>query len=69
VKIIFFTSPSCSFWNEVLIKLIRGFMAISLHPKQVVSTENLLMSQVGRRETFTGLVVEKRMFANKEDEK
>ncbi len=44
-------------------------MAISLHPKQVVSTEKLLMFQVGRREALTRLVVEKRTFTNQEDEK
>jgi hypothetical protein len=50
--------PSCSFPNEVLIKLTRGSMAIPLHLKQVVSAEKLLMSPVGRWETLTRLVVE-----------
>jgi hypothetical protein len=44
-------------------------MAISLYPKQVVSTEKLLMFQVGRREALTRLVVEKRMFTHQEDVK
>ena len=44
-------------------------MAISLHPKQVVSTEKLLMFRVDRREALTRLVVEKRTFTNQEDEK
>jgi len=58
------SSPSCSFRNEVLIKLTRGLMAIPLHPKQVVSTEKLLPGRP------TGspyrLVVEKRMFTHQE---
>ena len=40
-------------------------MAISLNPKQVVSSEKLLVSQVGRQEALTRLVVEKGMFTNK----
>ena len=63
------SSPSCSFWNEVLIKLIRGFMAISLHLKQVLCTEKLLVFQVDRPEALTRLVSEEGMFTNKEDEK
>jgi hypothetical protein len=63
------SSPSCSFRNEVLIKLIRGFMAISLHLKQVLCTEKLLVFQVGRREALARLVSGEGMFTNKEDEK
>jgi|OpeIllAssembly_1097287.scaffolds.fasta_scaffold02506_4 hypothetical protein len=44
-------------------------MAISLHPEQVVSTEKLLMFQVGRRGALKRLVEEKRTFTNQEDEK
>jgi hypothetical protein len=44
-------------------------MASSLHLKQVLCTEKLLMFQVGRREALTRLVVEKRTFTNKENEK
>jgi len=44
-------------------------MATPLHLKQVVSTEKLLISQGDRREALTRLVVEKRMFTHREDER
>lgn len=44
-------------------------MAIPLHPKQVISAEKPLMSQVCPWETLATLVGEKWVFANKEDEK
>jgi len=39
-------------------------MAISLHPKQVVSFEELLISQVIQHEAFTALLVDKRIVSN-----
>jgi len=41
-------------------------MAIPLDPKQVVSFEELLMSQVVQQEAFTRLLVEKGIFTKKE---
>jgi hypothetical protein len=41
-------------------------MAIPLDPKQVVSFEEFLMSQVIRQEAFTRLLVEQGMFNKKE---
>jgi hypothetical protein len=41
-------------------------MAISLDPKQVISFEKLLMSQVIQQETLTRLLVEKRIFTSEE---
>jgi hypothetical protein len=38
-------------------------MAISLNPKQIVSFEELLMSQVVQPEALTRLLVEKGVFA------
>jgi len=40
-------------------------MAVALDPKQIVSSEELLMSQVGQQEALTRLVVEKGIFTNK----
>jgi hypothetical protein len=40
-------------------------MAIPLDPKQVVSFEELLMSQVVQQEALTRLLVEKGIFSNK----
>lgn len=40
-------------------------MATALDPKQVVSFEGLLVSQVGQQEALTQLVVEKGIFTNK----
>ena len=40
----------------------RGFMAIPLDPKQIVSFEELLMSQVVQQEALTRLLVEKGIF-------
>ena len=37
-------------------------MAIALDPKQVVSFEELLMSQVVQQETLTKIVIEKEIF-------
>jgi len=37
-------------------------MAISLDPKQIVSFEELLMSQVTQQEALTRLLVERRIF-------
>ena len=37
-------------------------MAISLDPKQIVSFEELLMSQVAQQEALTRLLVEKGIF-------
>jgi hypothetical protein len=41
-------------------------MAISLDPKQVVSFEELLMSQVAQQEALTRLLVEKGIFTKEE---
>ena len=41
-------------------------MAISLDPKQVVSFEELLMSQVVQQEALTRLLVEKGIFTKEE---
>jgi uncharacterized protein YqgQ len=41
-------------------------MAIPLDPKQVVSFEELLMSQVVQQEALTRLLVEKGIFTKKE---
>ena len=41
-------------------------MAISLAPSQIVSFEELLMSQVVRLEALTGLLVEKGIFSREE---
>jgi hypothetical protein len=41
-------------------------MAISFDPKQVISFEKLLMSQVIQQETLTRLLVEKRIFTSEE---
>jgi hypothetical protein len=41
-------------------------MAIPLDPKQVVSFEELLMSQVIQQEALTRLLVEKRIFTPEE---
>ena len=41
-------------------------MAIPLDPKQVVSSEELLMSQVVQQETLTRLLVEKGIFTKEE---
>jgi hypothetical protein len=41
-------------------------MATPLNPKQVVSYEELLMSQVVQQEALTRLLVEKGMFTNEE---
>jgi uncharacterized protein YqgQ len=41
-------------------------MAIPLDPKQVVSFEELLMSQVVQQEALTRLFVEKRIFGKEE---
>jgi hypothetical protein len=41
-------------------------MAISLDPKQVVSFEELLMSQVVKQEALTRLLVEKGIFTKEE---
>ena len=41
-------------------------MAISLDPKQIVSFEELLMSQVVQQEALTRLLVEKGIFSKKE---
>ncbi len=63
------SSASCPFRDEVLLKLLRGFRTSSLHPGHVVSFDELLGSRVGQREALTGLVVEKGMFTQKEEEK
>lgn len=41
-------------------------MAITLDPNQMVSFEELLMSQVVQQEALTSLLVEKRIFTNEE---
>jgi uncharacterized protein YqgQ len=41
-------------------------MAIALDPKQVVSNEELLMSQVVQQEALTRLLVEKGIFSKEE---
>jgi len=41
-------------------------MAISLDPKQIVSFEELLMSQVVQQEVLTRLLVEKGIFTREE---
>jgi hypothetical protein len=41
-------------------------MATALDPKQIVSFEELLMSQVVQQEALTRLLVEKGIFTNKE---
>ena len=41
-------------------------MAITLDPKQVVSFEELLMSQVVQQEALTRLLIEKGIFTKKE---
>ena len=41
-------------------------MAISLDPKQVVSFEELLMSQVVQQEALTRLLIEKGIFTREE---
>ena len=41
-------------------------MAIPLDPKQIVSFEELLMSQVVQQEALTRLLVEKRIFTKEE---
>lgn len=41
-------------------------MAIALDPKQIVSFEELLMSQVVQQEALTRLVVEKGIFTREE---
>lgn len=41
-------------------------MAVSLDPKQVVSFEELLMSQVVQQEALTRLLVEKGIFTKEE---
>jgi hypothetical protein len=41
-------------------------MAIPLDPKQVVSFEDLLMSQVVQQEALTRLLIEKGIFTKKE---
>jgi hypothetical protein len=41
-------------------------MGIPLDPKQIVSFEELLMSQVVQQEALTRLLVEKRIFTNEE---
>jgi len=41
-------------------------MAISLDPKQVISFEELLMSQVVQQEALTRLLIEKGIFTKKE---
>jgi len=41
-------------------------MAIPLDPKQIVSFEELLMSQVVQQEALTRLLVEKGVFSKKE---
>jgi len=41
-------------------------MATPLDPKQIVSFEELLMSQVIQQEALTRLLVEKRIFTEKE---
>jgi len=54
-----------------LAKIIRVhstevFMAIPLDSKQLVSFEELLLSQVVQQETFTRLLVEKGIFTKEE---
>ena len=44
-------------------------MAVPLSRKQVASFEGLLVSRGGRQEALTLLVVEKRLFTIKENEK
>jgi hypothetical protein len=41
-------------------------MAIALDPKQIVSSEELLMSQVVSQEALTRLLVEKGVFSKEE---
>jgi hypothetical protein len=41
-------------------------MAIGLDPKQIVSSEELLMSRVVKEEALTRLLVEKGIFAKEE---
>ena len=41
-------------------------MATALDPKQIVSFEELLMSQVVQQEAITRLLIEKGIFAKKE---
>lgn len=41
-------------------------MAIALDPKQVVSLEELLMSQVVQQEALTRLLIEKEIFSKQE---
>ena len=41
-------------------------MAISLDPKQVISFEELLLSQVVQQEALTRLLIEKGIFTKKE---
>jgi hypothetical protein len=43
-----------------------GPMATPLDPKQIVSFEELLMSQVVQQEALTGLLVEKGIFTQEE---
>ena len=41
-------------------------MAVALDPKQIVSSEELLMSQVGQQEAVIRLLVEKGVFSKEE---
>ena len=41
-------------------------MAIALDPKQIVSSEELLMSQVVQQEALTRLLIEKGIFSREE---
>ncbi len=45
---------------------MEAFMATPLDPKQVVSFEELLMSQVVQQEALTRLLVEKGIFTKEE---
>jgi hypothetical protein len=46
--------------------LLRLTMAIPLDPKQIVSSEELLMSQVVAQEALTRLLIEKGIFTKEE---
>ena len=45
---------------------VTPFMATALDPKQVVSSEELLMSQVVQQEALTRLLIEKGIFTKEE---
>ena len=47
-------------------EIIGGSMAITLDPKQIVSSEELLMSQIVQQEALTRLLIMKGLFTKEE---